>query len=216
MPLSAPAPRQHIHTRQIDLRGYERDDGLWDIEAHLTDVKTYPIDNRWRGQLDPGTPIHDMWVRLTIDIGFEIKAIEAVMDSTPYSICGDIAANFQKLVGLKIVPGWTKAIRARVGGVHGCTHLVELMRPLGTVAFQTLYPALERKRRQANAQLANAQLANAQLDDVPHAAANTQDAASATPRQPTPKPPAHLNTCYALSANGEVVRQHYPEWYTGG
>ena len=211
MPLSQPVNRRHIHTRQIDLRGYEREDGLWDIEAHLTDVKTYPIENRWRGQIDPGTPIHDMWIRLTIDIGFEIKTIEAVMDHTPYSICGDVAINFQRLVGLKIAPGWTKAIRQRVGGVHGCTHLVEMMRPLGTVAFQTLYPALERRRREANDRVA------AMADTEPLARTGTNDTApAALPPRPAPKPPAHLNTCHALAADGEVVRQHYPEWYTGG
>lgn len=41
MPLSPPEPREHIHSRDIILRGYRREDGLWDIEAHLTDTKTY-------------------------------------------------------------------------------------------------------------------------------------------------------------------------------
>ena len=40
MPLSMPKARRLLHTRSIDLRGYYRDDGLWDIEAHFADVKT--------------------------------------------------------------------------------------------------------------------------------------------------------------------------------
>ena len=35
MPLSKPAPRKHIHTREIKCLGFEREDGLWDIEGRL-------------------------------------------------------------------------------------------------------------------------------------------------------------------------------------
>jgi hypothetical protein len=27
--------------------------------------------------------------------------------------------------------------------------------------------------------------------------------------------PAHLDSCHALARGGEVVRRHYPRWYTG-
>ena len=39
--LAAPVPRTHVHTRDVQYRGYRREDGLWDIEAELTDTKTY-------------------------------------------------------------------------------------------------------------------------------------------------------------------------------
>ncbi len=40
MPLSADSPsRIRKHTRSVRFEGYARADGLWDIEAHLTDVK---------------------------------------------------------------------------------------------------------------------------------------------------------------------------------
>ena len=54
MALTPPAPRGPIHHRRIDCRGYWREDGLWDIEAHLTDVKSYPFANAWRGEIGPG------------------------------------------------------------------------------------------------------------------------------------------------------------------
>jgi hypothetical protein len=28
-------------------------------------------------------------------------------------------------------------------------------------------------------------------------------------------PPSHLDSCHALARDGEVVRAHYPRWYTG-
>jgi hypothetical protein len=41
MPLSHPVSRKLLHTRAIECHGYERDDGFWDIEAHLVDTKTH-------------------------------------------------------------------------------------------------------------------------------------------------------------------------------
>jgi hypothetical protein len=39
MPLSRPAPREHIHSREIRCRGYRCADGLWDIEGVPEDTK---------------------------------------------------------------------------------------------------------------------------------------------------------------------------------
>ena len=51
---SPPAPAAAIHHRRIDCRGYRRADGLWDIEGHLTDAKSYPFINSFRGEVAPG------------------------------------------------------------------------------------------------------------------------------------------------------------------
>ncbi len=145
MPLSAPAAREAMHTRKIDCRGYRREDGLWDIEAHLTDVKTYEIESNLRGTVAPGEPVHDMWVRLTLDDDLCIQAIETASDVTPYAPCSNVAENFQALVGLRIAPGWIRQIKSRVGGVKGCTHIRELMSVLATVAFQTIFSLREKE-----------------------------------------------------------------------
>ena len=54
MPLSPPVGRQHLHTRRVTCQGFFREDGLWDIEGHITDEKTYEHSNEWRGKLKPG------------------------------------------------------------------------------------------------------------------------------------------------------------------
>ncbi|MCH8218951.1 MAG: DUF2889 domain-containing protein, partial [Planctomycetes bacterium] len=54
MPTSDPAPREALHSRAIDCRGYRRADGLWDIEARMTDSKTYAFSNAYRGESGPG------------------------------------------------------------------------------------------------------------------------------------------------------------------
>jgi hypothetical protein len=43
MPLSPPVSREELHTRAITLHGYRRDDGLFDIEAHLIDTKPFAL-----------------------------------------------------------------------------------------------------------------------------------------------------------------------------
>jgi len=138
MPLSDPAPREPIHTRTIACRGYRRADGLWDIEGHLVDTKTYAFENSYRGTVAPGTPVHEMWLRLTIDEEMRVHGVEAAFDHAPFRPCPEIAPNFKVLEGLRIGPGWRGRVNRLLGGVKGCTHLVELLGPLGTVAFQSL------------------------------------------------------------------------------
>jgi len=140
MPLSAPSSdRQLIHHRRIDCKGYQREDGLWDIEGYLVDVKTYDIDNFDRGTVRAGEPVHDMWLRITLDEDFLIHEAEAVTDASPYYVCPAITENFRKLKGIQIKPGWRKAVNKLLGGTSGCTHLVELLNPLATAAFQSMY-----------------------------------------------------------------------------
>ena len=120
MPLSTPADREPMHRRTIDMRGYRRADGLFDIEGHLLDTKAYGFDNEEKGWLEPGTPLHGMWIRLTIDEDLLIRECEAASDHTPYAICPQAAPNFARLAGLKIGPGFNRAVQERVGGVLGC------------------------------------------------------------------------------------------------
>jgi len=139
MPLSPAVAREDLHERTITLRGYRREDGLFDVEGHLTDRKPYELTVEERGRLAPGEPIHDMWMRMTINEDMIIVACEAVTDNGPFRICPDAAPNFASLAGLSIKAGFLKAASERIGGVHGCTHLREMLQQMGTVAFQSLY-----------------------------------------------------------------------------
>jgi len=125
MPLSPPVGRQLLHTRRVTCQGFFREDGLWDIEGRITDEKTYEQVNEWRGPLEPGEFVHDMSIRLTLDHRFTIVDVEAVTDKSPYQICGEVTPDFKKLIGLRIGSGFHREVRARLGGVHGCTHIVD-------------------------------------------------------------------------------------------
>ncbi len=149
MPLSEPKPRKEVHTRKIVLRGYEREDGLYDIEAQLTDTKSYSFVSEHRGEVTPGTPLHGMWMRMTVDVSLNILECEAATDHGPYAACPSAAPNFSRLAGLRIRPGFLKEANSRVAGTVGCTHLRELLQQMATTAYQAVYAARERRWAEA-------------------------------------------------------------------
>lgn len=199
MPLSPPAEREVQHTRSIEINGYRRSDGLFDIEAHLTDVKSFGQTNFDRGFIDAGEPIHDMWLRLTLNDTMEIVAAEAVSDKTPYMMCPTAAPNFSRLVGLRVKAGFLREANHLVGGAVGCTHLRELLQQMATTAFQAINPAKVRREMQANGegQPPGSDKVDARITEKMGGA------------------PKILNTCLAYSQDGPLVKRRWPQLYTG-
>jgi len=145
MSLSDPVQREHMHTRAIQIEGYRRADGLFDIEGHITDTKPYAIRGDDGGKLAAGTPLHGMWMRLTIDEGMTIVASEAWTEHGPFRTCPGGAESYPKLAGLTIKPGFLRAANERIGGALGCTHIREMLQQMATAAFQTMWPVRERR-----------------------------------------------------------------------
>ena len=188
MPLSPPKSRQHLHTRSIDLKGYYRDDGLFDLEARIVDTKTYTYDAPRTGLVGSGHPVHDMSIRLSVDHSLTVREVEAVMNVQPYGVCSDVLGNFQRLVGLQMGPGWSKRVRKVIGGVMGCTHIGDLLGPLATVAFQTM-----------GGDYVMDLMAKHQSDRKP---SGDEEAM-----------PLMLNGCHAWDISGEIVKKDYPQFY---
>ena len=123
---------------------YRRRDGLFEIEAHLLDVKDHDFA-LLTGIRPAGVPVHDMWVRVTIDRAFVIHAVEAATDASPYpGTCERIAPAYQKLVGANLVQGFRKRLHDVMGGVRGCTHVTEMLSYMPTAAIQT-FAGLQRE-----------------------------------------------------------------------
>jgi len=139
MPLPLPTvARQPLHHRNINMRGYRRDDGLFDIEGHLHDSKDVDFKVA-SGMRYAGDSIHSMWLRITLDTTLTIVDVAASTDAMPYpGVCNQVTPDYRKLIGLAIRPGFTNQVRNRLGGIHGCTHLTELVSSLATTAFQTI------------------------------------------------------------------------------
>lgn len=145
--LSPPAPREEVHNRRIAVNGFVREDGLYDIEAELTDHKTYSFPSAFRGDVTPDSPVHHMKVRITITPELEITAAEAVTIAGPYEVCPTATDIFDNLVGLTIGPGWRRKVASAIAGRHGCTHITELMGPVATIAYQTRFGEEARRNR---------------------------------------------------------------------
>jgi DUF2889 family protein len=147
MPLPVPdVERELTHTRRVRYEGYKRVDGLWDIEAHLSDVKNHDYQLK-TGVRRAGQPIHEMWLRLTIDRQLAIVDATASSDAVPYpGSCETIAPAYRKLIGLSLVRSFRKNVKEILGGVRGCTHLTEMLDGLPTAAIQTFAGEMKEDR----------------------------------------------------------------------
>ena len=190
--LSAPAEREAQHFRNYAFGGYRRADGLFDIEGRMTDTKSYAFPNDWRQTVEAGEPVHDMRIRLTLDEQFVIRDVECVTAAGPYEICPAITPAFTALKGERIGRGWSRTLREKFGGRHGCVHHVEMLRAMATVAFQTLYGYQERRKREAG-------LGKSEGPPDREAAAGRR--------------PGFIDSCHALASDGEVVRTQFPQFY---
>jgi hypothetical protein len=146
-PLPAPTvPRKRIQTRNIVLEGWQRDDGLWEIEARLTDLRDYDAQIG-TGLRAKGEPMHDMAVRVTFDRQFNIVDALFAFEAMPYpGTCEAITPAYQQIVGLNLLRGFRVRIAEIFATTQGCTHLTELLMPLPTAAIQTLSAERQKAR----------------------------------------------------------------------
>lgn len=161
--LSAPVNREAIHKRKISCNGFIRADGLYDIEAELTDHKTYDFPSDFRGTVTPDLAVHHMVLRITVNCDRVIQNAEAITITGPYAVCPLANDGFKNIIGIQIGPGWRHKVQAAIGGRDGCTHITELLGPVATVVYQTLYGEEARQNRKSgttNKGDARSQLAN--------------------------------------------------------
>ena len=137
MPLPDSVPRTLKHSRRTTFRGFERADGLWDIEGELIDTKPHAYVIEGAGRWEPNQPMHHMHIRLTLDNSLTIRDVAVAMDSYPHATCPQAEAPMRRLIGERIGSGWRQTIARHLGGVQGCTHLRELLSAMATAAFHT-------------------------------------------------------------------------------
>ncbi len=130
--------RRLLHRRTYDLRVYARDDGRWDAEIELTDVKPRDITLE-SGVRAAGDPIHHMWLCITVDATLTITDARVRTLASPYpGYCEDYGDRYRCLVGLNLLRGFAHEVKTRLHGVQGCTHLTEALRLLPTAVVQGL------------------------------------------------------------------------------
>ncbi len=137
LPTSA-SNRQLKHRRSIDVQIYARGNGLWEVDAHITDVRSRET-RMATGMLPAGQPIHDMLLRLVVDERFDVIEAGAETRAMPYpGECNNYGDVYGRLVGLNLLKGFRHAVKERLGGIQGCTHITELTQVLPTAVVQAL------------------------------------------------------------------------------
>lgn len=83
-------------------------------------------------------PLHDMGVRIVFDTNMKVVDVQSFSAAIPYAECPQAAATLCNLIGLSMTSGWSKEVRTRLAGAKGCTHLIDILVQLATVAFQAM------------------------------------------------------------------------------
>jgi hypothetical protein len=197
MPLSPPVPRQLRHQRAIRAVAYEREDGLWDIDACLTDHK--PRDVPLAAGVRPnGLPIHELWLRITIDRKLNVVDAEASSDWVPYDgQCQNVQPAYRALIGLNLLQNFRREAGRLLAGTAGCTHLTEMLGVLPTAAIQAFVGEVWDTSNGSPGEEPGPELGKT---------AGGNEAAGE-------KPPFQLGRCHTLRFDGEAVKQFYPRWY---
>jgi hypothetical protein len=232
MPLSSPVSRQLRHRRAIRADAYERDDGLWDIEACLTDEK--PRDVVLASGVRPnGLPIHELWLRITIDRKLNVVDAEASSDWVPYpGLCEASNPAYRALIGLNLFNNFRRESARLLAGTTGCTHLTELCAFLPTAAIQAFAgdvwntakggpgdtepdaaDATAGKPASREAGSSTGQASGSSGKDQNDSNASGEPSGEPSGEHSNDKPPFQLGRCHALRFDGEAVQQFYPRWY---
>jgi hypothetical protein len=133
---TAASDRQLKHRRSIDVQIYARGNGLWEVDARITDARSSESLMPTR-TLPAGEPIHDMLLRLVVDERFNVIEAGAQTLAMPYpGECDRYGDIYSRLTGLNLMKGFRHAVKERLGGVQGCTHLTELTQVLPTAVVQ--------------------------------------------------------------------------------
>jgi Protein of unknown function (DUF2889) len=139
MPTDVDATREELHFRRIDMRGYRRSDGLFEVEGRVVDRKPDDFTPYSGGRHVPaGEPVHDMGVRLVYDDQLRVHDVSTFTDASPYAHCPEGGRALLSLKGLRMTSGWSNEVKSRLRGARSCTHLMELLIPMATTAFQSL------------------------------------------------------------------------------
>jgi len=182
--LPPPGSRRRIHTRTVTSQGFLREDGHWDIEGDLIDLKTYTYADRERGPLPAGSPMHHMRARVTVDNDLRVLEAHAAMPALPFAYCAGALAGVEKLRGEFLGHGWRRAVNAAMGDVRGCTHMRELFYSLATTAFQTISAYREQYMPELG-----------------------------PPKGSDADNPFFLNGCYSWAQTSPVVAVYFPKFY---
>ena len=172
-----------IHSRDYEIKIYR-------VSEEELLVRGAVSDRKPPGLYVPDDPepleIHQMQLELRVSLpSLEIASARVVFETHPHSECPMIAADYEKLVGLSVVRGFTRKTRDLFGGANGCTHTNALLQAMAPAVIQATWSVnVDRQRREGKPQ------------------------GDLSPARRAALIEGNLNTCHVWAEDGERVRSY--------
>ena len=132
-----------VHTRKIAINTFDLDEHRILVEGELEDTRR-PPSSAEESETGPFL-VHHLVARIWVQgPDLTISAVDAEMKRIPRQECPEVLPAVQKLVGLKIITGFTQKVKDLIGSVKGCSHLTSLFLTLGPAAVQGYWSAYGR------------------------------------------------------------------------
>ena len=131
---------------------------------------------------------------------FKIQKSVAATLYSPYRMCPGAADAYSRLEGLTIGRGLSTSVRRRPSGtaVRLYAHITEMLRAMGTVAFQSMWPIIRRQAREAAEEKRQAEESSWRFRG----------------REKPKKRPGLLGfSCHAHAPWSEVVERNWPDFF---
>lgn len=124
-----------VHERRLEFKTYAVSDDKIIVEGRLKDdrfVPRYHLD----GRLSPPGKVHRICVRLLLG-GWPLSILdsEAEMPVVPHDECRSLQDTVKNVIGLTITHGYGDRVIEHIGGVKGCTHMVQLIVAMGNAGL---------------------------------------------------------------------------------
>lgn len=132
-----------VHTRLLEMNTYALGDNRVLVEGKLVDTRNpHPEEDQ-----DGSGPrlIHDLVARIWVQgPDLTVSAVEAEMPHIPRQDCLTVLPWVKKLIGVRIISGYSQKVKDLIGDVKGCSHLTHLFISLGPAAVQGYWAAYGR------------------------------------------------------------------------
>jgi hypothetical protein len=131
-----------VHTRKVEINSYDLGNHRVLVEGELLDTRPSSGEAK-EGEV---RTIHHLLARVWVQgPDLTITDADAEMKRIPREGCPGALPGIQKLIGLRIISGFTQKVKDLIGDVKGCSHLTNLFLTLGPVAVQGYFAAYGRK-----------------------------------------------------------------------
>jgi hypothetical protein len=129
LPAARSTTRQLVQGRQLVCRAYRRDDGRWDVEGRLADIKTRDVSLAGSVQVAAGEPYRALSLAVTVDDALVVLDARVGADTKTEGTAAEVrlASACATLRGRCIDARSGAATAERFARAAECSHLAELL-----------------------------------------------------------------------------------------